>query len=155
MTTRDPASPADMTVLVVDDDTSVRRALRRVLERSGYAVHESPDAETAVAMLPDPGIDLVISDLHMPPGHDGTWLLREVQTVQPDVPVIMLTGNADIATAVSCLKLGAADYLAKPVLAGEVQARSASAIAQRRMALELRRLQQSYQSDLDRKSTRL
>jgi response regulator RpfG family c-di-GMP phosphodiesterase len=146
----EPGDATGLTVLVVDDDASVRRALRRVLERSGYQVRESPDAESALAQFPSGDIALVISDMHMPPGHDGTWLLREIRAVQPEVPVVMLTGNADIATAVACLKLGASDYLAKPVLAGEVQARSASAIAQRRMELEFRRLQGSYQSDLER-----
>jgi response regulator RpfG family c-di-GMP phosphodiesterase len=92
---------------------------------------------------------LVLSDLHMP-GRDGMELLREVRARYPDTAVVMLTGDGDVATAVECLKIGARDYLSKPVQAQEVRARIDKALAERRMAIEIRRLRESYQQDLER-----
>lgn len=137
-------------VLVVDDDFRVREVLARLLKAQGYGVVEASDTDTALATLARDGeVPLVLSDLHMP-GRDGMELLREVRARYPDTAVVMLTGDGDVATAVECLKVGARDYLSKPVQAQEVRARIDKALAERRMAIEIRRLRESYQHDLER-----
>lgn len=141
-------------ILVVDDDEDGRVALARVLTAAGHDVVQAGDALTARERLPDYTLELMISDITMPE-RDGVWLLREVLALQPDLPVIMLTGQTDLDTAVTCLKLGALDFLTKPVLPAELQARVASAVAQRRLELDYRRLQSRYQEDLEAEVQRL
>lgn len=141
--------------LIVDDDAQVRDTLRRVLAALRYEVFEADGSEAALDVLFREGeLPLIVSDIHMP-GHDGIWLLQEIHRRYPDTAVIMLTGDADIATAVECLKVGAIDYLTKPVLIGEVQARAEKALEKRRLTLEVRRLQESYQQDLERRVAEL
>jgi response regulator RpfG family c-di-GMP phosphodiesterase len=142
-------------VLVVDDDYRVREILARVLKAQGYQVSEAGDTDSALAMLASNGeVPLVLSDLHMP-GRDGMELLRELRGRYPDTAVVMLTGDGEVATAVECLKIGARDYLSKPVQAQEVRARIEKALAERRMSLEIRRLKESYQQDLERQVQQL
>lgn len=137
-------------ILIVDDDPDVRTALRRILQARHHDVVEASGPDQALAEIVQGGaVPLVISDIHMP-GKDGLWLLAELQQRHPETAVLMLTGDADISTAVECLKLGAMDYLPKPMLVGEVQARVEKALERRRLRLEVRRLRERYQSDLER-----
>ena len=95
--------------------------------------------EAALALLERDGeVPLIVSDLHMP-GRDGQELLREVRRRYPDTAVVMLTGDGDVGSAVECLKIGARDYLSKPVQAQEVRARIEKALEERRLAIEMRR----------------
>jgi response regulator RpfG family c-di-GMP phosphodiesterase len=84
------------------------------------------------------------------PGRDGSELLREVRQRYPDTAVVMLTGDGDIGMAVECLKIGARDYLSKPVQAQEVRARIEKALVERRLTIEMRELRESYHRDLER-----
>jgi response regulator RpfG family c-di-GMP phosphodiesterase len=137
-------------VLVVDDDARVREILVRLLKGQCYQVTEAGGTDDALAMLEEIGeVPLVMSDLHMP-GRDGLELLREVRTRYPDTAVVMLTGDGDVASAVECLKIGARDYLSKPVQVQEVRARIDKALAERRLAIEMRALRESYHRDLER-----
>lgn len=141
--------PAAAAALVVDDDPQVRRALVRVLQASGIKAMEAADGRAALEVLAAVGeVPLVISDIYMP-GMDGLSLLREVQRRYPDTAVILLTGVAEVATAVESLQQGAVDYLAKPVLIGEFRARVEKALEKRRLVLENRFLQQTYQQRLE------
>lgn len=145
----DPA-PDRTTILIVDDDPDIRAALTRILQAREYQVLAATNGDEAVAQLEQAGpVPLVISDIHMP-GRDGLWLLGELQRRFPDSAVIMLTGDADVSTAVECLTRGAMDYLPKPMLVGEVQARVEQALEKRRLRLEVRRLRERYQADLER-----
>jgi putative nucleotidyltransferase with HDIG domain len=138
-------------VLIVDDDDGIRRVLRRILEHRGYEVLDASGAEAALqAVVDHPDIDVVISDIHMP-GVDGIWLLGELRRRFPDIGVLMLTGDADLETAVQCLKIGALDYLSKPMIAAEVQARVDKAVEKLQMTFEIRRFQERYQADLEQR----
>src|ERR1041385_3190576 len=109
--------------LVVDDDAQVRHTLARILQAQGMATIEAANGRQAIRHLEDGGgIPLVVSDIYMPE-MDGIALLKEVHRRWPDVAVNMLTGVAEVTTAVECLQLGALDYLSKPVLVDEVRAR--------------------------------
>ncbi len=136
-------------ILVVDNDESVRRVLTRALAGEGYTTFEAEGTDAALALLGEVGgVPLVLSDIHMP-GRDGVALLVEVLAKYPDTAVVMLTGDADVAMAVESLKLGALDYLAKPVLVEELRQRVRRALDKRRMTLEFRNLQQYYQEQLE------
>jgi len=137
-------------VLVVDDDRRVRELLVRVLAMSGYQVSEAAGTDAALALLGHSDeFALVVSDLNMPV-RDGRELLREIRQHYPDTAVVMLTGNDDVVPAVECLKIGASDYLAKPVQVQEVRARIEKALSERNLSLEVRRLRDNYHRDLVR-----
>ena len=134
--------------LVVDDDAQVRRTLVRILQSQGMTTIEAANGREAIRLLgEESGIPLVVCDIYMPE-MDGIALLREVHRRWPDIAVIMLTGVAEVTTAVECLQLGAFDYLSKPVLVDEVRARVDNALEKRRLVLQNRLLQQSYEERL-------
>lgn len=135
--------------LVVDDDDQVRHTLLRILGALGLSCREARSGEEALELLAHHGeAALVVSDINMPE-MDGITLLKAVKRRYPDTAVIMLTGVADVGTAVECLQQGAMDYLSKPVLVEEVRARAHQALDRRGLILENRFLQQSYQERLE------
>ena len=135
--------------LVVDDDAQVRRTLVRVLQAQGMETLEAADGRDALVLLEQVGeVSLLLSDINMP-RMDGITLLREAHRRWPDLAILMLTGGAEVATAVECLTHGAMDYLAKPILLDDLRARVSHALEQRRLVLENRFLQQSYQGRLE------
>jgi two-component system response regulator AtoC len=101
-------------VLVADDEEDVRTFLAETLERSGHEVIHVSDGAAAIRAFREEPFDVVLTDLRMP-GADGMTVVRTVRTEQPDVEVIVLTAFGDVATAVEAMKLGAFDYLEKPV----------------------------------------
>ncbi|MEZ4227480.1 MAG: EAL domain-containing protein [Polyangiaceae bacterium] len=101
-------------ILVVDDDAIVRRSLGRALGAEGYEVVTCPDGHSAIAKLIERPVDVIISDIAMP-GMDGIQLLREVRTHDLHVPVVLITGEPAVSTAVQALEYGAFHYLTKPV----------------------------------------
>ena len=135
--------------LVVDDDPLVRRTLARVLCAQGMAPVEVESAPQALELLMREGaVPLVITDIYMPE-MNGIALLREIRRRWPDTAVLVITGVAEVSTAIECLQQGALDYLAKPVQLEEVRARIHQALERHRLALENRYLQQSYQERLE------
>ncbi len=141
--------------LIVDDDPQVRQVLMRVTATHGLSPLEASSGTDALALLRRVGeVPICISDIYMPE-MDGVTFLREALLRYPDMAVIMLTGMAEVNTAVECLKLGAMDYISKPVLLDEVRARLDKAMDKRRLVLENRFYQQSLElrvRDLDRKN---
>jgi two-component system response regulator AtoC len=101
-------------ILVADDEEGVRTFLAETLERAGYEVTQVADGSAALRAAHDEPFDVVLTDLRMP-NVDGMTVVRTVRTEQPDVEVIILTAFGDVATAVEAMKLGAYDYLEKPV----------------------------------------
>jgi DNA-binding NtrC family response regulator len=100
--------------LVADDEEGVRTFLAETLERAGHEVTQVADGAAALRAAHEEPFDVVLTDLRMP-GTDGMAVVRTVRTEQPDVEVIVLTAFGDVATAVEAMKLGAFDYLEKPV----------------------------------------
>ena len=101
------------TVLVVDDEPSLRRVLATQLARAGYDVRTAATAEEALEAFPEQPADLVLTDLRMP-GLDGVAFMRRVHALSPATPVVLLTAWATVEVAVGALKQGAADFLTKP-----------------------------------------
>jgi putative two-component system response regulator len=141
--------------LVVDDDASVRRSIARVIQAHGLATKEASSGAEALVILEREGeVPLVISDIYMPE-MDGVTFIREALQRFPDMAIVMLTGVADVSTAVECLKLGALDYISKPVVIEEVQARVDKALEKRHLVLQNRFYQQHLESrvrELDRRN---
>ena len=135
--------------LVVDDDPLVRRTLVRVLRGQGMAVLEAGSGAEALDLMAGQGpIPFVLSDIYMP-GLSGMDLLREVRRRYPDTAVVMITGVAEVASAVESLQLGALDYLVKPIQVEEVRARIHRALERHQGELESRYRQESYQERIE------
>jgi two-component system, NtrC family, response regulator AtoC len=100
-------------VLVVEDEAYVRDSLTEILRERGYEVVETGAVGEALRVLAHSPIDVVLTDFRLP-GADGLALVKQVQATATDVPVVVLTGQGTIASAVECLKSGASDYLLKP-----------------------------------------
>jgi DNA-binding NtrC family response regulator len=100
-------------LLVVDDEEVIREGMRRILEAEGYRVTTSATGRTAIETIQERDFNVVITDLKMP-GMDGIEVLKAIKILQPEVPVIIITGYASVDTAVDAMKNGAFDYIAKP-----------------------------------------
>jgi two-component system, NtrC family, response regulator HydG len=109
-----------LSILVVDDQPSVRELLRAVLEEDEHTVDTAADGESAVEMLKSGFHDLVLTDLRMP-GMDGIEALRRIKALSPETGVVMMTAYASVETAVTAMKLGAFDYITKPIDIEEVR----------------------------------
>lgn len=100
-------------VLIVDDDRSIRKTLRNILEYEKYEVEESPDGLDCIVKVKQQDFDLIILDIKMPK-MDGMEALERIQTLKPEIPVIMISGHGTIDTAVEAVKNGAFDFIQKP-----------------------------------------
>jgi DNA-binding NtrC family response regulator len=119
-------------VLVVDDEAHIGEAIKKALERSGYAVEWVGDAARAWARLEARLPDLVLCDVKLQ-ADDGLVLLARIKEQYPDTPVVMITGFASIESAVAAVKAGATDYLAKPFNPDQLRHVVAKALEQRRL----------------------
>lgn len=132
---------ADSTVLVVDDEDGIRQALDRFLTRLGYAVVQAPGGAEALALLRDARPTAMLSDIRMP-HMTGVELVPKALAVDPDIAIIMLTAIDEPRTAVECLKLGAFDYLIKPVDLEELELALQAALRARQLEIDRRNLEQ-------------
>src|SRR5574341_1257286 len=101
-------------ILIVDDERAIQTSLRGVLEDEGYRVTAVGSAEEALACLADDAPDLVFLDIWMP-GMDGLEALAEMKRLRPETAVVMISGHGTIETAVKATKLGAYDFIEKPL----------------------------------------
>jgi len=133
-------------ILVVDDERELRDLIAGFLRDEGYEVDGFEDGEAALAALRGTAYDVVLTDLRMPK-LDGVELLREALAIYPDLLVIVMTGFATIESAVEAMRLGAYDYLAKPVRIAELSQVVRRALEKRNLRLE----NQLLRSQLQRK----
>ena len=101
-------------VLVVDDEPSIRLGLRALLRGAGYEAEAVEDAPQAEECLSAGGYDVVVTDVILP-GASGVALMRRIRNRAPRLPVIVMTGEPCVETAVEAVRAGASDYLSKPV----------------------------------------
>src|SRR4051812_45367300 len=102
-------------ILVVDDEADIRDLVAGILEDEGYAVRTAADSDAALAAIRARRPSLLIQDIWMQGGGlDGLELLDLVKAVDPEMPVVMISGHGNIETAVSAIKRGAYDFLEKP-----------------------------------------
>jgi len=105
--------PMPAKILVVDDEQSIRRTLREILEFEKYKVEEAADGLECLTKLKVGKFDVVICDIKMPK-MDGMEALERIQIISPDTPVVMISGHANIDVAVDAVKKGAFDFISKP-----------------------------------------
>ena len=103
-----------MKILVIDDERSIRNTLKEILEYENYKVESVESGRQALALIDKNDFDLVFCDIKMPE-MDGIEVLKEIENLKPEIPVIMISGHGNIETAVESIKFGAYDFIQKPL----------------------------------------
>jgi DNA-binding NtrC family response regulator len=129
-------------ILVVDDDELACQQLMGVYVHDGYEVTVAHSAEDALPRLSELDIDLTVIDIRLP-GMSGVELVKQIRVNYPDVPVIVITGQGDLKTAIDVLKLGASDYFAKPVSLGAIRESTQLVLQKSQIFTEIRHLRRS------------
>ncbi|MEI6306432.1 MAG: response regulator, partial [Deltaproteobacteria bacterium] len=122
-------------LLVVDDEAVIRDGLKRILESEAFAVQTCSSGFKAIEIMQKEIFDLIITDLKMP-GMSGIEVLKSVRTLQPGIPVILITGFASIDTAVDAMKNGASDYISKPFAPDLLLEKVRNALSQRSVSVD-------------------
>ena len=100
-------------ILIIDDEKSIRKTLTEILSYEGYKIDEAGDGEEGLKKFTDKDYDVVLCDIKMPK-LDGIEFLDKAKEINPDVPVIMISGHGNVDTAVEAVKKGAFDFISKP-----------------------------------------
>ncbi|MBS4063856.1 MAG: sigma-54-dependent Fis family transcriptional regulator [Chitinophagaceae bacterium] len=100
-------------ILIVDDEKAIRKTLSEILSYEGYKIEDAENGEDALKKLKEKNYDVVLCDIKMPKV-DGLEFLEKSREINPDIPIIMISGHGTIETAVEAVKKGAFDYVAKP-----------------------------------------
>jgi two-component system, NtrC family, nitrogen regulation response regulator NtrX len=101
------------TILIIDDERAIRKTLNEILGFEGYKIDEAADGEEGLKKFQEKTYDVVLCDIKMPKV-DGIEFLTKATAINPDVPIIMISGHGNIETAVEAVKKGAFDYISKP-----------------------------------------
>jgi len=128
-------------VLVVDDEDGIRQALNRFLTRLGYQVVEAPDGATALEGISAHQPHAMLCDIRMP-NMTGVELVPKALAADSDLAIVMLTAIDEPRTAIECMKLGAYDYLIKPVDLDELEISLQGALRRRQLEIDRRELEQ-------------
>jgi DNA-binding NtrC family response regulator len=137
-------------IIVIDDEVNAASALETLLREDGYEVSRAHDARSGLALLEKTDADIVLTDLRMP-GMDGLELLARVKEIRPEVMVLVMTAYGTVKTAVKAMKLGAEDYLGKPIDVEELEVVVEKALERKRLLEETRvlrdRVEKKYRFD--------
>ena len=133
-------------ILIIDDEKNIREGLQMALEDEGYDVLTAEDGTAGLQKALSEVVDLVITDLRMP-GIGGQEVLRRVTSETPGVPVIVLTGHGTVETAVEAMRMGAYDFLTKPLDLDRLSLLVRRALQNRELVLQHRELVEQMQSD--------
>jgi two-component system, NtrC family, C4-dicarboxylate transport response regulator DctD len=135
----------EIRVLVVEDDENVRIGVEQAVALAGFPVSAYASAADACADIVPGAPIVVVSDVRMP-GMDGLQLLDRVMAVDAQIPVLLISGHADISTAVGAMRVGAYDFIEKPFSSEVIAARVARAVEKRRLTLEVEGLRASLRN---------
>jgi DNA-binding NtrC family response regulator len=135
-------------ILIVDDEPLLRKAFSSVLTSAGFSVIEAVDGKEALPILAREKADIVLLDLKMP-GIGGIDVLKEIKNTFIDLPVIMITAHGDVSAAVNAMKIGASDFLLKPVDFDHLLIIINRALEKNRLNSELKRLEESIEYSLE------
>jgi DNA-binding response OmpR family regulator len=127
-------------ILIIDDEASLRQTLARVLQRAGHEVTTAESAEIALSLINETSFDIVYMDLRMP-GMHGLDALKRIHASIPELPVILFTAQPDVNSAVEALRLGATDYLLKPLQPQVLIERTQAILSQREKERRRREIQ--------------
>ncbi len=132
---------AKFTVLIIDDEEGIRESLSGIFEDEGYTVLTSSSGEEALKLLKEQSPDLILLDVWLP-GIDGIQTLKEIKDLKPDLPVIMVSGHGNIELAVKATRVGAYDFLEKPLSLERVLLAAKRALEKRTLEIENKTLRQ-------------
>ena len=135
-------------IMIVDDDAHIRTSLGGLLGDAGYTITVTADGETALKQLALQSVDMILLDVNLP-GQDGISVLQQVKKSQPDIVVIMISGEADIRTAVKATQLGAYDFLEKPLSPDKVLLEIQHVEHSRKLEKQMHDLQQLVDVDYE------
>jgi len=133
-------------ILVIDDDAEIRKSFKMTLEYAGYDVTLAATGEEGVKLAEQEAPDLVFCDIKMP-GMDGLEVLQKLQHLREVMPIVVITGNADIQNAVEATRLGAFDFIEKPVSSERMLVSIRNAVDVRRLKTE----NKSFRKDAEKK----
>lgn len=128
-------------ILIIDDEKSIRRALKEILEYEKYEVDEAEDALIALKKIEDEVFDLIFCDIKMPK-MDGIEFLDKCHTSHPEIPVVMISGHGNIDTAVESIKNGAFDFIQKPLDLNRILVSVKNALDRKTLVTETKVLKQ-------------
>jgi putative nucleotidyltransferase with HDIG domain len=143
-----------MRLLIVDDDESVRRIVAEILSEDGYVSKIAASVDEACGFLQEETFELVITDIKMPQT-DGLSFLKILREQYPQTSVIMMTGYGQIESAIEALKMGASDYLTKPIRVNNLCASVLRALENRYLNLENEEYQRSLEGTVAHKTIEL
>ncbi|WP_269617649.1 sigma-54-dependent transcriptional regulator [Zhongshania sp. BJYM1] len=129
----------DIEIIFVDDEENVRKALCQTIEIEGYRVNDFASAEHALPHIDPSFPGVIITDYNMP-GINGIEFLQRIKAIDADIPVVLLTGHADVSVAVEAMRCGAYDFLEKPFSPEALLESLARALEKRQLALDNRQL---------------
>ena len=129
-------------IILVEDDKELRESLSEILELNGFRVNAFPSADKALPCISYGCDATIVSDIRMP-NMDGVTFLEHIRQIDEEIPVILISGHADIETALQCIKLGAFDFVEKPLRPEHLIGLVTKASQHRQLTLENRRLKQS------------
>jgi len=142
-------------ILTIDDERFIRESFRKFLEDQDFVVHEAENGERGLQVFEEIRPDLVMVDLRMP-GIDGLEVLRRVQSISPDTPLIVISGTGVIDDAIEALRCGAWDYLLKPIADLNVLLHAVNTTLERaRLIKENRQHQQSLEDEVKRRTNEI
>jgi two-component system, NtrC family, nitrogen regulation response regulator NtrX len=131
-------------ILVIDDEAGIRDSMRMILEYEGYEVLAAATGEEGIALVQREPIDMVFLDIKMP-GMDGLEVLGRLRTIAEALPVVIVSGHGTVSTAVEATKLGAFDFIEKPLARERVLVTIRNAIDQSRLRDENRSLRRAVE----------
>ena len=129
-------------IYIIDDEETIREGLSTSLE-DDYQVSSFMDAEMAIDEISKHVPDLVLLDVGLP-GMNGIDALREIKRLYPEILIIMITAYEDLDTVISAMKLGAYDYIVKPIHMDGLEVTIKNALESIKLILEVRNLQEQY-----------
>ena len=132
------------TILIVDDERAIRDSIKMILEYEKFDVAFAEDGIVALERLRDHAVEAVLLDIKMP-GEDGLKVLRKIRQERPDLPVIMISGHGTIETAVEATRLGAYDFLPKPLDSDKLVIAVRNAAEQHRLLTEYHRMREAVE----------
>ena len=131
-------------ILVIDDEAEIRRSVRMILEYEGYDVQEASSGPEGLAIIEREAPDLVFLDIKMP-GMDGLEALQRIRQSNESLPVVIVSGHGTVSTAVDATKLGAFDFIEKPLASERVLVTIRNALDQTRLQNENRSLKRAVE----------
>src|SRR5690348_8808907 len=134
-------TPHKPRLLILDEDRIILQSLSQFLNREGYDVRTTDNPDDAIAQLENGQIELLLADINMP-GVQPTEFLRDVRRKFPHVVVVVITGYGSIEGAVEATKIGAFDYLTKPIVDDEIRVVVEKAVRQQSLLFENQTLRQ-------------